>query len=216
MEEAGFQWHTDDEGERLIKLTIDPRLCDCCRAGIRRLTMATSTEKTIGLILIVIIILALAWRITPLIVAPFGLILGTFHSLRLPDIDSIRFGSSLLRFSFYSLFSFALLIIWILVIVWVYRDAERRGMNGVLWALLVLIGNIIGLLIYLIVRSDGIPSRKVERATQACPNCQRQVDAAFIFCPYCAARLHAVCPECGKPTEENWKICPHCGKKLKE
>jgi endogenous inhibitor of DNA gyrase (YacG/DUF329 family) len=177
--------------------------------------MATSTEKTIGLILIVIIILALMWRITPLIIAPFGLLSGALHSLSLPDIETIHFGPSLIRLS-NSMFSLALLIIWIFVIIWVYRDAERRGMNGVLWALLVLIGNIIGLLIYLIVRSGSIVSPKVEQTTQACPSCQKRVDSAFVFCPYCAARLHAVCPECGKPTEENWKACPHCGKKLKE
>ena len=177
--------------------------------------MATSTEKTIGLILIVIVILALAWRITPLIVAPFGLLSGALHSLRLPNIDTMHFGPSLIRLS-NSIFSLALLIIWIFVIVWVYRDAERRGMNGVLWALLVLIGNIIGLLIYLIVRSDSIPALKAGHETQACPSCQKEVAASFVFCPYCAARLHAVCPECGKATEENWKACPHCGKKLKE
>jgi len=177
--------------------------------------MATSTEKTIGLIIIVIVILALAWRITPLIVAPFGFLSGAIHSLGLPNIDSIHFGPSLIRFS-NSIFSLALLIIWIFVIVWVYRDAERRGMNGLLWALLVLIGNIIGLLIYLIVRSDSIPSLKAGHTTQACPSCQKEVDSAFVFCPYCAARLQTVCPECGKPTEENWKACPHCGKKLKE
>jgi endogenous inhibitor of DNA gyrase (YacG/DUF329 family) len=177
--------------------------------------MATSTEKTIGLILIVIVILALMWRITPLIIAPFGLLSGTIHSFCIPDIENVRFGPSLVRLS-NSIFSLALLIIWIFVIVWVYRDAERRGMNGLLWALLVLIGNIIGLLIYLIVRSGSIPAPKEERATQACPSCQKQVDSSFVFCPYCAARLHAVCPECGKPIEENWKVCPHCGKKLKE
>ncbi len=176
--------------------------------------MATSTEKTIGLILIVIVILALAWRITPLIVAPFGFLSGAIHSLRLPNIEAMHFGPSLIRLSS-SMLSLALLIIWIFVIVWVYRDAERRGMNGVLWALLVLIGNIIGLLIYLIVRSDAISALKAGHETQECPSCQKEVDASFVFCPYCAARLHAVCPECGKPTEENWKACPHCGKKLK-
>jgi endogenous inhibitor of DNA gyrase (YacG/DUF329 family) len=178
--------------------------------------MATSTEKTIGLIIIVIVILALAWRITPLIVAPFGLISGVIHSLRIPDIENLHFGPSILRFSFFSIFSIALLVIWILIIVWVYRDAERRGLNGVLWALLVLIGNIIGLLIYLIVRSDSIPALRSARTTQACPSCKKEVDSAFVFCPYCAARLQTVCPECGKATEENWKVCPHCGKKLKE
>ncbi len=176
--------------------------------------MATSTEKTIGLILIVIVILALAWRITPLIVAPFGLLSGALHSLRLPNIDTMHFGPSLIRLSS-SIFSLALLIIWIFVIVWVYRDAERRGMNGVLWALLVLIGNIIGLLIYLIVRSESIPALKAGHVTEECPSSQQEVDASFVFCPYCAARIHAVCPECGKATEENWKACPHCGKKLK-
>ena len=176
--------------------------------------MATSTGKTIGLILLVIIILALAWRITPLIVGPFGFFSGALHMLGRQGGGTIHFGPSLLSLS-NSMLSLALLIIWIFVIVWVYRDAERRGMNGVLWAPLVLIGNIIGLLIYLIVRSDSIPALKAGHETQACPSCQKQVDAAFVFCPYCAARLHAVCPECGKPTEENWKACPHCGKKLK-
>ena len=176
--------------------------------------MATSTGKTIGLILLVLFILALAWRITPLIVGPFGFFSGALHMLGRQGGGTIHFGPSLLSLS-NSMLSLALLIIWIFVIVWVYRDAERRGMNGVLWALLVLIGNIIGLLIYLIVRSDSIPALKASHETQACPNCQKEVAASFVFCPYCAARLHAVCPECGKPTEENWKACPHCGKKLK-
>jgi heme/copper-type cytochrome/quinol oxidase subunit 2 len=45
-------------------------------------------------------------------------------------------------------------IIGILLCIWVYRDAERRGMNGVLWLIIVLIAGIIGLIIYLIVRKD--------------------------------------------------------------
>ena len=175
--------------------------------------MATSTGKTIGLILLVIFILALAWRITPLIVGPFGFFSGALHMLGRQGGETFHLGPSLLSLS-NSMLSLALLIIWIFVIVWVYRDAERRGMNGVLWALLVLIGNIIGLLIYLIVRSDSLPALKAGHETQACPSCQKEVDASFVFCPYCAARLHAVCPECGKPTEESWKACPHCGKKL--
>ena len=45
-------------------------------------------------------------------------------------------------------------IIGILLCVWVYRDAESRGMSGVLWLIVVLITGIIGLIIYLIVRKD--------------------------------------------------------------
>ena len=43
-------------------------------------------------------------------------------------------------------------IIWLLVVAWVYKDAKRRGKSGILWALVVLIFNIIGLIIWLIVR----------------------------------------------------------------
>jgi len=46
-------------------------------------------------------------------------------------------------------------LVWIAVTVWAYRDAESRGMNGLLWALLVFLGNVIGLVVYLIVCSGG-------------------------------------------------------------
>ncbi len=45
-------------------------------------------------------------------------------------------------------------IVSILLCIWVYRDAESRGMSGVLWLIVVLIAGIIGLIIYLIVRKD--------------------------------------------------------------
>ncbi|MCD6383721.1 MAG: PLDc N-terminal domain-containing protein [Thermoplasmata archaeon] len=47
-----------------------------------------------------------------------------------------------------------LIVIWIVVAVWVYRDAESRGMEGVLWLIVVLVAGIIGLIIYLIIRKD--------------------------------------------------------------
>lgn len=49
-------------------------------------------------------------------------------------------------------------IIAILLCIWVYRDAESRGMSGVLWLIVVLIAGIIGLIIYLIVRKEKKPS----------------------------------------------------------
>jgi len=45
-------------------------------------------------------------------------------------------------------------VIAILLCIWVYRDAESRGMNGALWLIIVLIGSIIGLIVYLIVRKE--------------------------------------------------------------
>jgi len=53
-------------------------------------------------------------------------------------------------------------IIAILLCIWVYRDAESRGMSGVLWLIIVLIAGLIGLIIYLIVRKE-------KRSTPAAP-----------------------------------------------
>ncbi|MBO3839967.1 MAG: hypothetical protein QXN75_04415 [Thermoproteota archaeon] len=49
-------------------------------------------------------------------------------------------------------------VIAILLCIWVYRDAESRGMNGVMWLIVVLIAGIIGLIIYLVVRKEKPPA----------------------------------------------------------
>lgn len=178
--------------------------------------MATSTGKTIVLIFLVALILIIVLRMTPLILTPLGIFPGVWHVVKMPDIRSVNFGPfGYIDFNPLRFMSLALLILWIFVIAWVYRDAERRGMNGVLWALLVFIGNLIGLLIYLIVRSDTISAPKTAQDTQACPNCQKPVETGFTFCPHCGTKLLLVCPECGKPVEKVWQNCPHCGQELK-
>jgi len=115
---------------------------------------------------------------------------------------------------FSMLLSLVFLALWILVIVWVYRDAERRGMNGLLWALLVFVGNLIGLVVYLIVRSENLSVQKEIQAQLSCPSCKKPVSPGFVFCPDCGARLHALCPKCNEPVESSWQISPHCGEKL--
>lgn len=47
-------------------------------------------------------------------------------------------------------------LVSVLIAIWMYNDARRRGdPNAVVWALLGLIFNIVGWLIYLIVRGNG-------------------------------------------------------------
>jgi endogenous inhibitor of DNA gyrase (YacG/DUF329 family) len=87
-------------------------------------------------------------------------------------------------------------------------------MSGILWALLVFIGNLIGLLIYLIVRAEPGKTPPKELISQGCPTCQKPVETGFAFCPFCGAAMQDCCPECGKPTKKGWKACPHCGKQL--
>lgn len=46
------------------------------------------------------------------------------------------------------------LVLWIIVGIWVYKDAESRGMGGVLWLIVVILLGLIGIIIYLIVRGS--------------------------------------------------------------
>jgi hypothetical protein len=62
-----------------------------------------------------------------------------------------------------------ILVAVIMVAIWVYRDAESKGQSGVLWLIVVLVGSLIGLIVYLIVRS-GWPDHPSQMGYQ-CPRC---------------------------------------------
>ena len=64
------------------------------------------------------------------------------------------------------------------MLVWVARDAKARGMDSaVLWMLLVFFLNLIGLVIYLLSRPQGI--------LVPCPNCGNMRLQASVKCPHC-------------------------------
>ena len=180
--------------------------------------MANSTGKIIGLILLVALIMLIGVRVSPImLVAPFRAVTNLFHQVRSVGLGW-GWGSDHFGFPFFTqiLFPVVLLVLWIWAIVWVYRDAEKRGMNGALWALLVLVGSIIGFIIYLIIRNEEglLSSGKKDESKEPCPSCQEPVAPEHVFCPHCGKRLQAVCPGCEKPVEQGWKVCPHCSKKL--
>ena len=182
--------------------------------------MSDNKGKNVGLMVVIIIVLLIVLiRFNPFILAPFGALSGVFHAIR----DVINDGVCMLKgrfwgFPFSSFFSLIFLVIWIAVIMWVYRDAERRRMNGLLWALLVFIGNLIGLIIYLIVRNDYVTDQQEEKedlATSTCPKCNKPIKPDFAYCPHCTAPLKGVCHKCNRDVEPEWMVCPHCGNNLK-
>ncbi|MGB7295783.1 MAG: zinc ribbon domain-containing protein [Candidatus Aminicenantales bacterium] len=202
--------------------------------------MSAKSGKMSTLVVFVLLLLLMAFLLTPLVLAPLGVFTGMARGLHHVTANGFDFLGFRPWFPFVPLWSvsFVFLIVWIAVIIWVYKDAERRGMSGLLWALLVFIGNLIGLLIYLIVRQDhplraevgtanagppaattagAVASTKVpaEVKTAVCPACQKTVEPGFVYCPHCGASLQKTCPSCGKPTESDWKVCPHCGGQLK-
>jgi len=102
-------------------------------------------------------------------------------------------------------------VLWTAVTLWVYRDAERRNHNGLLWGLFVFIGNVIGLIVYLIVRTSSTAVPEAQPAAANCPGCGRPVQSVYVACPYCGTSLSKKCAHCGKPAEPDWKVCPYCG-----
>ena len=107
--------------------------------------------------------------------------------------------------SFYLIFVVALfLVLPILIGVYVYRDANSRGMNAALWTLIAALApSGIGLIIYLVVRSDY--------NSLECPNCKAPILEEYSSCPKCGTSLKAKCTNCGKAIASGWQNCAHCG-----
>ena len=103
-----------------------------------------------------------------------------------------------------------ILAYWLLLPVWVFLDARRKKIQPLPWALLVLVTNIVGLIVYWIVQNQT--SKAPAIAGSVCPACGKPVQEEHPYCPWCATPLHKNCAACGKPLERGWVACPWCGK----
>ena len=110
----------------------------------------------------------------------------------------------------------------IALVFWTYRDAQRRGAMSMLWAIVVLVFNVFGWMIYMVVRppeyTDDALERELEiRSREAelqrdgatCPSCLKPVDPEFLICPYCMKKLKKQCVSCGKALKMSWAVCPY-------
>jgi len=117
---------------------------------------------------------------------------------------------------FFVVFSIAL-------IFWTWRDAERRGAMPWFWALVVLLFNVFGWMIYMVVRppeyaADAhereleIRSREAELAREAatCPACFKPIEPDFLICPSCQKKLRKECVNCNRALKLDWAVCPYC------
>lgn len=177
--------------------------------------------KTVALVIIGVVLALFAFQAV-FFLLPFGVLPGVSRAAGVagPSISGFFHGFGAVgRYALFVLPA-AFIILWGAVLIWVYRDAERRGMSGILWLLLVLIGNVVGLLIYAIVRSDTALGRRngtgggTGGGAAKCPGCGDPLPAGCAFCPHCGRSLKKACPACGKPVEAGWKACPTCGARL--
>lgn len=97
------------------------------------------------------------------------------------------------------------IVVWLFLAAWLYQAAELAGMNGMLWALLGLVGFVITALVFLLVRSFR----------HRCPVCGRRQEKTE-FCRFCGAPMQQKCIACGLSIPDHSAFCPHCGKAQKE
>jgi RNA polymerase subunit RPABC4/transcription elongation factor Spt4 len=96
---------------------------------------------------------------------------------------------------------------FLLLIGYVNRDAKRRGMNSILWTIVVvIIPNALGFILYFLLRQ---PLRR------ACPQCGSFVETGFNFCPRCSYKLSPSCSQCQRVVSANDIYCPYCGSALR-
>ena len=78
--------------------------------------------------------------------------------------------------------------------IWLYKDAEKRGKNGVTWAIILILGSLLlpllGTIIILAIWYSTRPSLLTGAVSQddsmiRCTNCGRLTTNEFQFCPYC-------------------------------
>jgi len=94
----------------------------------------------------------------------------------------------------------------ILLVGYVYADARRRGMNSLLWTLLVIfVPKALGFLAYFLLRKPLL---------SPCPQCGTPVRADFVYCQKCGRGLRPFCCHCGRAISEDFVCCPYCGKTI--
>jgi RNA polymerase subunit RPABC4/transcription elongation factor Spt4 len=105
-----------------------------------------------------------------------------------------------------SLLGGAIMVVVVLMIGYVNADSKRRGMNSLLWTLLVIfVPKALGFLAYFLLRKPLM---------MPCPNCGTTVGKDFRFCPKCGYAVTPMCPHCGQSVSRDYLVCPYCGKSV--
>lgn len=99
------------------------------------------------------------------------------------------------------------LVIWLLVSIWVFRDARSRGMNGALWLVVVLVGSLIGLIVYIVVREKEPGKDQLEMSQS------REAFWREVLTDSQASKNEdgMTCRNCGAQLASETKLCPVCG-----
>lgn len=80
----------------------------------------------------------------------------------------------------------AALLLFVVEILYIFFEAPKCGMSR-LWALAPIISNILGFIIFIIIRSKHKANVRARKIT--CPTCGGACNDDTVFCPMCGTRL---------------------------
>lgn len=145
-----------------------------------------------------------------------------------PEVAVLKFIEGLAKTDFsmiiellkYSYFAF-----WIVVVGWVWVDSGERSTNTasrVLSVILVGLLNILGLIIYMLLRPRqtiqelywlDLERRYLKYETNElgdCPNCSTSLQPGFNVCPNCGYQIKKQCSRCNVWVDKSYAYCPFC------
>ena len=98
---------------------------------------------------------------------------STYSTSRSADIGDAAVGGAYLGFICTGIL--IVVVVHVLILVWVVRDAKNRGLEAPVWAIVVLISGLLGLIVYASCRTPGPPVR--------CSNCGQRRLTYLKHCP---------------------------------
>lgn len=131
----------------------------------------------------------------------------------------------------WQIFAYGLIVFWFVVLYWVWLDSgDRTSKKSVRWLLVLLVAilNVVGLVIYLIIRPpqtieeiywSDLERRYLKYETAElgdCPKCGSQLFPGFNYCPSCRYKIKIRCTGCQVLVDRKHKFCPHCGQEMRK
>jgi hypothetical protein len=93
---------------------------------------------------------------------------------------------------------------YMLMIGFVTRDSKRRGMNPIVWTLILvsLLPSGVGFIVYFLLR---------EPVAMKCPHCSAAIGVDQNFCTQCSFQLKPICNSCRRALADDDVYCAQCG-----
>jgi len=121
-------------------------------------------------------------------------------------------------------------VLWFTLVIWTITDIMKRS-DSFLFQLfatfLVMIFNILGLIIYYVIRpkstlqelyDEALEREYVLKQTKGdrCSKCKNIVREDYLVCPYCTNELKNKCKGCKSLIDPSFRVCPYCRKEQED